>query len=195
MLRIELDACGIAYSVEGPDGPLYADFHSLRHSYIALLDKSGATLKEAMQLARHSDPKLTMAVYGRAQLHDLAAAVSRLPELLDGDDSQGHALQATGTAGAARCTSVALGIDSGRDGLILIQAQDASVAENETGRNPLKNKEVEAGCDSLRLSKRSSPFVTLLEHPLQKSRARIHATSCGTAAYVNWRKIRDLPGC
>ena len=52
--------------MEGPDGPLYADFHSLRHSYIALLDKSGATLKEAMQLARHSDPKLTMAVYGRA---------------------------------------------------------------------------------------------------------------------------------
>jgi hypothetical protein len=45
--------------------------HALRHSHIALLDRSGATLKEAMQLARHSDPKLTMAVYGRAQLHDL----------------------------------------------------------------------------------------------------------------------------
>ncbi len=31
-----------------------------RHSYIAhLLEKSGATLKEAMQLARHIDPKLT----------------------------------------------------------------------------------------------------------------------------------------
>ena len=46
-----------------------------------MLDRSGATLKEAMQLARHSDPKLTMAVYGRAQLHDLAAAVQRLPAL------------------------------------------------------------------------------------------------------------------
>jgi hypothetical protein len=62
MLHIELDACGIPYAVEGPDGPLYADFHALRHSFVALLDKSGATLKEAMQLARHSDPKLTMAV-------------------------------------------------------------------------------------------------------------------------------------
>ena len=31
-----------------------------------------------MQLARHSDPKLTMARYGRAQLHDLAGAVERL---------------------------------------------------------------------------------------------------------------------
>lgn len=56
MLRIDLEAAGIAYSVEGPDGPLYADFHALRHSYVALLEKSGATLKEAMQLARHSDP-------------------------------------------------------------------------------------------------------------------------------------------
>jgi integrase len=90
MLRIELDACGIPYAVEGPDGPLYADFHALRHSYVALLDKSGATLKEAMQLARHSDPKLTMAVYGRAKLHDLSEAVQRLPSLLPAAGSVDH---------------------------------------------------------------------------------------------------------
>jgi integrase len=71
MLRMDLEPAGVDYVVEGTDGPLYADFHSLRHSYIALLDRSGATLKEAMQLARHSDPRLTMAVYGRAQMHDL----------------------------------------------------------------------------------------------------------------------------
>src|SRR5262249_19176717 len=86
----------VPYVVEGPDGPLYADFHALRHSYIALLDRSGATLKEAMQLARHSDPKLTMAVYGRAQLHDLGAAVDRLTELLPDAGPEGQALQATG---------------------------------------------------------------------------------------------------
>ena len=28
MLRIDLDAAGIPYIVDGPDGPLYADFHS-----------------------------------------------------------------------------------------------------------------------------------------------------------------------
>src|SRR5262249_4676949 len=70
MIQMDLEAAGIPYVIDGADGPLYADFHALRHSFIALLDKSGATLKEAMQLARHSDPKLTMAVYGRAQLHD-----------------------------------------------------------------------------------------------------------------------------
>src|SRR3989442_12720907 len=100
MLRIDLDAPGIPYVAEGPDGPLYADFHALRHSYIALLDKSGATLKEAMQLARHSDPKLTMAVYGRAQLHDLGEAVGRLPRLLPRETEAGSsALAATATAG------------------------------------------------------------------------------------------------
>jgi integrase len=31
MLRRDLEAAGIPYAVEGPDGPLYADFHALRH--------------------------------------------------------------------------------------------------------------------------------------------------------------------
>jgi integrase len=79
MLRIDLDAAGIPYVIEGGEGPLFADFHSLRHSYVAILDKSGATLKEAMQLARHSDPKLTMKIYGKARRHDLARAADRLP--------------------------------------------------------------------------------------------------------------------
>src|SRR5438445_3297 len=75
MLRVDLDTCGIPYAVEGPDGPLFADFHALRHSFVALLDRTGASLKQAMHLARHSDPKLTMRRYGRPQLHDLQAAV------------------------------------------------------------------------------------------------------------------------
>src|SRR4029078_1488128 len=100
MIRPDLEAAGIPFVVEGPDGARYADFHALRHSFIALLDRSGATLKEAMQLARHSDPKLTMAVYGRAQLHDLGEAVRRLPELHGEPEKQaGEALAATGTDG------------------------------------------------------------------------------------------------
>src|SRR5215472_6913842 len=100
MLKGDLEAAGIPYVIDGPDGPLYADFHALRHSFIALLDKSGATLKEAMQLARHSDPKLTMAVYGRAQLHDLAGAIERMP-VLSGSTPDREALRGTGTDGTA----------------------------------------------------------------------------------------------
>ena len=98
MLRIDLEAAGVPYVVQGPDGPLHADFHSLRHSYVALLDRAGLTLKEMMQLARHSDPKLTAARYGRVRLHDLGEAVGRMPNLLPtGGDSD--RLRATGTAG------------------------------------------------------------------------------------------------
>src|SRR5262249_2464570 len=95
MFWADLEAAGIPYAVEGPDGPLYADFHSLRHSYLALLDRAGLSLKMAMQLARHGGPKLTMARYGRAQLHELGKAVSRLPTLLDRPGRE--ALKATGT--------------------------------------------------------------------------------------------------
>jgi integrase len=84
-LKIDLEAAGIPYVVQGPFGPLYADFHALRHSFIALLDRAGVTVKQAMQLARHSDPRLTMARYGRAQLCDLGAAVEALPVLMPAD--------------------------------------------------------------------------------------------------------------
>ncbi len=101
MIRIDLDACGIPYVIQGPDGPLYADAHALRHSFIALLDKSGATLKEAMQLARHSDPKLTASVYGRARLQDLAGAVDRIPTfaMSKGPNASEIEMAATGTDG------------------------------------------------------------------------------------------------
>ena len=56
---------------------------------------NGATLKQAMQLARHSDPKLTMRRYGRAQLQDLAEAVERMPALTL--QSAPEAARATGT--------------------------------------------------------------------------------------------------
>jgi integrase len=34
MLRDDLKSAGIPYAVEGPDGPLYLDFHALRHTYL-----------------------------------------------------------------------------------------------------------------------------------------------------------------
>ena len=54
-----------------------ADFHSLRGHFISRIVESGANLKEAMELARHSDPKLTMRTYARVRLHDLSAVVDR----------------------------------------------------------------------------------------------------------------------
>ena len=45
MLRTDLDAAGIPYTVEGPEGPEYADFHALRHSYLTLGGRSGIDLR------------------------------------------------------------------------------------------------------------------------------------------------------
>jgi integrase len=78
MQRLDLRDAGIPYVSDGPDGPLFADFHALRHTFIAMLDRAGVTLKQAMQLARHSDPKLTLRVYGRARMEELGEAVNRL---------------------------------------------------------------------------------------------------------------------
>ncbi len=78
MLRIDLEAADIPYAVDSPTGPLVCDFHALRFSYVASLDRAGVPLRLAVQLARHSDPKLTINRYGRAQVMELADAVKGL---------------------------------------------------------------------------------------------------------------------
>jgi integrase len=82
MLRIDLEAAGIPYTVEGPDGPLYADFHSLRHSFISMLARSGVHPKLSQALARHSTIMLTLDRYSHVQLLDEAAALEALPSIL-----------------------------------------------------------------------------------------------------------------
>jgi integrase len=79
MLRHDLEAVGIDYVVEGADGPLYADFHALRHSYITWLEQAGVTPATAKELARHSDIRLTLDRYTHSNLTTLAAAVDKLP--------------------------------------------------------------------------------------------------------------------
>ena len=117
---------------------------------ISLLDKTGATLKEAMQLARHGDPRLTAAVYGRARLHDLGEASDRLPSLSVGPTTEAPAMLATGTHDAVPfCTDFVQKVDSGRERLGVIGSIDASTMENETGPNPLNHQEIGASRERL----------------------------------------------
>jgi integrase len=78
MLRQDLAAAGIPYVVPGPDGPLYADFHALRHTYITMLEDTGVSPKAAQELARHSDVRLTLGRYTHAKRQAMAEAVDRL---------------------------------------------------------------------------------------------------------------------
>ncbi len=78
MVRKDLERVGIPYETD--EG--IADFHAAgRHTYITELLRSGATLPEAKELARHSDIKMTMK-YTHIGLNDQAKAVSglKLPE-------------------------------------------------------------------------------------------------------------------
>ncbi len=81
MLRIDLQAAGIPYAVEGPDGPEYADFHALRHTYLTLAGRAGIDLRTLQELAGHSKSSMTER-YTHVRLHDLAGAVEKLPALL-----------------------------------------------------------------------------------------------------------------
>ena len=78
MLKLDLDAAGAPVEVDGPEGVEVRDFHALRNCYISDVLRTGADLKQAMTLARHSDPRPTAGRYARTRLHDLGALVDKL---------------------------------------------------------------------------------------------------------------------
>ena len=78
MLKQDLEAAGIPYRDEAGK---VADFHSLRHTFISNLSKSGVSPKVAQSLARHSTIGLTMDTYTHLSLYDERAALDKLPVL------------------------------------------------------------------------------------------------------------------
>ena len=97
MLRLDLEAAGIDYK-DASDR--FADFHSLRHTFISNLARSGVHPRMAQALARHSKIDLTMNVYTHMVIGDLASAVESLPAIA-GAQTETVALAATGTDGPA----------------------------------------------------------------------------------------------
>ena len=78
------------------DNARVVDFHALRVTFITALARGGASVKVAQELARHSDPKLTMNVYTSLGIHDLTGALDALPDMTDNTPSA-EPLRATGT--------------------------------------------------------------------------------------------------
>jgi len=147
MLRIDLGAAGIPYAIEGPDGPLYADFHALRHTYLTLGGRAGIDLRTLQELAGHSTPTLT-ARYSHRRLHDLAGAVEKLPAFLPGKGPN-EALAATGTDGESLRSACA---PTENPCVRLITADKPLLREGSEGdcRNPLEMKSLEGDCGPLR---------------------------------------------
>jgi integrase len=64
------------------------DFHSLRHTFCTNLHRAGVPQREAMELMRHNDPRLTANTYADASLFSLRSAVEKLPWDGGDDDAQ-----------------------------------------------------------------------------------------------------------
>jgi integrase len=77
-IRSDLEAIGVPYETE--DGA--ADFHALRVYYLSLLVRSGRSIKEVQQLARHAKPETTIKHYAKVSAHDLHNAVESLGAVL-----------------------------------------------------------------------------------------------------------------
>jgi len=78
ILKRDLKRASVAYV--DPEGR-YADFHSLRHTFITSLAKAGVHPSKAQRLARHSTIALTMNIYTTLDVDDLRDAVASLPSL------------------------------------------------------------------------------------------------------------------
>ena len=74
-----------------------ADFHATRHTFISNIVASGASVKTAQELARHSTPVLTIGRYSHTRLHDIKGALDGLPGT--GGECEAQTLRATGTDG------------------------------------------------------------------------------------------------
>ena len=64
------------------------DFHSLRHTFCTNLHRTGVPQREAMELMRHNDPRLTANTYADASLFSLRAAVAKLSFPATKNDAQ-----------------------------------------------------------------------------------------------------------
>jgi integrase len=73
------------------------DFHGLRVHYVSRVVEAGANVKEAMELARHSDPKLTLKTYARVGMHNLSRVLDGMPKADTRPTRQAESLRATGT--------------------------------------------------------------------------------------------------
>ena len=100
MLRFDLSAAGIAVANDQEE---VLDFHSLRHTFVSNLLRSGASQAVIKALARHSTLVLSVDTYGHLENDEDRAALRNLPKL-DGSPDNG-ALAATGTDGASAGTA------------------------------------------------------------------------------------------
>ncbi len=87
-LKKDLEKAGIPFQDERGRR---VDIHAMRHTLGTLLHLADVPIREAQELMRHSDVRLTMKIYTDASQLRIREAVARLPSFaLRSDDSQIH---------------------------------------------------------------------------------------------------------
>jgi integrase len=103
-----------------------ADFHSIRHTYLTMLGRSGANPTVMQELARHYDFRQTKQ-YVHVNLVDMAAAVEELPRLALA--AEPAALAATGTDSGPLAPALAHGLSQTNAGTCVgMRGTEAAVA-------------------------------------------------------------------
>ncbi len=130
-----------------------ADFHSLRHTYLSRLGRSGVSAKAMQQLARHSTVELTIGRYTHTNIHDLGSAVQQLSPLpiprCTGKNAQpkhdtDHGLVALMVAGLSGNHSEPLTTAEDRP-----PTNEPVEPENTDSRNPCQRKTLDKDCGCL----------------------------------------------
>jgi integrase len=66
----------------------YADFHSLRHTFVSNLSNAGVYPSAAQSLARHCDINTTMSYYTHVGLENQIESLGKLPEFTNTEDNK-----------------------------------------------------------------------------------------------------------
>lgn len=105
VLRADLKAAGVAYTLPGPDGPAFFDYHALRKFYVtSLAGQPGMSPKTLLDLSRLSTAELALKTYAASDDGRQREAVDALPEPGCGDgcgegDVSGRFKALPGTSG------------------------------------------------------------------------------------------------
>ena len=173
-----------------------ADFHSIRHTYISGIVASGASVKVAQTLARHSTPTLTIGRYAHARLHDLQGALDGLPD--QSPTIEPGVLRATGTDNAQPSTGTdekwahfgaQLGGESGQNA-----ARSGEPGKDDRDVCTEKSTDVDR-CKVLSLSALGNNITASCEMRREAEGTRLElATPCGAphfqlpCAFVHYRR-------
>jgi hypothetical protein len=167
MFQADVRETGIVYR---DDEGRVADFHSLRHTFISNLARSGVHPKTAQALARHSTITLTMDRYSHSLIGEQADALKDLPDLTG---PAANTARMTGTDnlsapdGLASCLAF-----SQRKQYAKVDSIGLSTESGEQGgesKKPLQIAGVSSGEGGIRTLERVSPLTVFETVPINHS--------------------------